>query len=268
MIGRGLYDHGQAVFEITVDGRGQVELIPVSDWQVTGGYGNWEYRLQIAGPDEILTRYRPSAAVLHLKYGVSAGRSWAGTSPGGSASSTHSLMGNLEARLAQEAGGPVGAIVTVPELDAGLQKDISALIGRNVLVATGEYGEEGTKKDFTRQRIGASPPDVLEALRRSVGADMSASAGVPPGLYNSGSDSSALRESYRIFLHSTIAPIARIISVELADKLNTPGLKLTFDSLNAADVSGKARATMSLVNAGVPLPAALQAVGLLESEAA
>ena len=44
------------------------------------------------------------------------------------------------------------------------------------------------------------------------------------------------REEMRRFLHSTIAPVARIVAGEMADKLDTPGLSFDFSALFASDL--------------------------------
>ena len=72
-----------------------------------------------------------------------------------------------------------------------------------------------------------------------------AACGVPPELV-SGGDGTSLREAYRRLLHATIAPLGRIVERELRDKVN-PGISLSFDSLFAADIQGRAWAWRSLV---------------------
>ena len=80
-----------------------------------------------------------------------------------------------------------------------------------------------------------------------------------------GQDASAARELFRQFLHSTIAPVAEIITPELADKLDTPDLAFNFDSLFASDLTGRARAYGTLVNAGMD-PAQAGAIAQLLPE--
>ena len=58
--------------------------------------------------------------------------------------------------------------------------------------------------------------------------------------------------------------VGRGVAEELSDKLDLPGLSLTFESIGSADMSGKSRAVGALVKAGVKLPRALQMVGLTE----
>ena len=73
------------------------------------------------------------------------------------------------------------------------------------------------------------------------------------------------RESYRRFLHATVVPIARIVQTELTAKLDGD-VRLSFDSLFAGDLSGRARAFQSLVGGGMAVERAAALAGLMESE--
>ena len=60
-------------------------------------------------------------------------------------------------------------------------------------------------------------------------------------------------------------PLAEIVGEELSDKFETP-ISLSFDSLFAADLAGRARAFQSLVNGGVDVAKAASLAGLLMAE--
>ena len=66
-------------------------------------------------------------------------------------------------------------------------------------------------------------------------------------------------------MHSTIAPLGRIVSEELSAKFETE-ISLSFESLFSADLSGRARAFQSLVGGGIPVEKAASLAGLLQSE--
>ena len=66
-------------------------------------------------------------------------------------------------------------------------------------------------------------------------------------------------------MHSTITPLAKIVSEELSDKFEV-AISLSFDSLFAADLSGRARAFQSLVGGGMDIAKAAALAGLLLSE--
>ena len=69
--------------------------------------------------------------------------------------------------------------------------------------------------------------------------------GIPPGLARAEGGES--RESYRRWYAAGVQPLASLVQAELADKLDTPDLRLDFASLAASDVHGRARAWRSLV---------------------
>ena len=90
---------------------------------------------------------------------------------------------------------------------------------------------------------------------------------MPVALVAGSSQSAALRESFRIFLHASVAPIARIVEAELRSKMAAPDLTLSFDALFASDLSGRARAFQSMVGGGLSLAKAARLAGLMEEEA-
>ena len=101
--------------------------------------------------------------------------------------------------------------------------------------------EPGWKPD----RIGAHPPESLIRQTSTATMEILAACGVPPELV-SGGDGASLRESYQRLLHSTIAPLGRIVERELRDKVHE-GIGLSFDLLFAANVQGRVRAWRFLV---------------------
>ena len=63
-------------------------------------------------------------------------------------------------------------------------------------------------------------------------------------------------------MHGAVQPLADLLAAELAVKLDVPGLRLTFDRLFASDLSGRARAFGSLVQAGMDADRAARLAGL------
>ena len=87
--------------------------------------------------------------------------------------------------------------------------------------------------------------------------------GSPPGLeLFEGSSGTGQREAWRRFLHGSVSPLGEIVAEELAAKLDTPELKLSFDRLYASDLMGRARAFGSLVKAGMEKDRAAELAGL------
>ena len=73
------------------------------------------------------------------------------------------------------------------------------------------------------------------------------------------------REGFRRLMHATVAPLARIVAEELTSKFEAD-ISLSFDSLFAADLSGRARAFQSLVGGGMDVAKAAALAGLMEAE--
>ena len=269
-VGRQLVETGEAVF--AYDFTDGVQLIPASGVIVTGDPdpASWRYDLTLSGPSHTLQRrpLRPDA-VLHLYYVRGARNPWKGISPIENSSTTNRLLNNLEKRLAQEAGGAVGTIIPVPNVETTgqLQADLRALKGEVTLTestaAGWGAGQTGAPPvDFPVRRLGANPPDTLARLRRAVEESILAACGVPVSVLG-GSTSSAARESYRQFLHGTIQPVADGVAAQINAQLDSD-LSFDFSRLFASDLSGRARAFQSMVGGGMEVDRAAALAGLME----
>ena len=275
-IGRSLVRNGQSVWAIDVRG-GQIELRPVGSWDVAGGpdASSWQYRLDMFGPSGNETRIYPAAAVLHFKFAADPERPWHGISPLGFARQTGRLAANLELRLAEEAGSRVGYLLPIPadggdgsteDPLASLKADLGALAGNTALVETTSGGfAEGRaaapQSDWQPKRMGANPPQTLNELRGAAGVDLLAACGIPPALASGTAEGSSQRESWRRF-GITMQSVGRLVAQELAEKLDRPGLSLTFEAMGSADLAGRARAVGIFVKSKVPLSRALELAGL------
>ena len=269
-IGRSLVTRGEVIFAL--DYSDGLTLLPATSATIAGGPNpaSWTYELSLAGPSTTQTRRAlTSDAVLHIVYAHGPKSPWSGVSPIEASETTQKLLDNLELRLAQEAGGSVGSVVPVPNVQTTgqLQTDLRAMSGQITLVETtsGGYGsgQSGApQSDYQVRRIGADPPPTLAILRRQVEQSVLASCGIPPSVLG-GADASASREGYRQFLFGTIQPVAKSVAVQVGGYFDTE-ISFDFASLMAGDLTGRARAVMSLVNAGVPLDKALEQSGLME----
>ena len=116
LIARDLIRRGESVHQIEIE-RGAIRLRSVGSWDVRGGPDerSWWYRCDVFGPSGNETRFVPAGAVLHARYAVDAARPWYGVGPLGWARATGTLAANLEARLGEETGGPVGHLLPVPQ---------------------------------------------------------------------------------------------------------------------------------------------------------
>ncbi len=263
-IGRRLLLHGEALFEITVED-GEVRLIEASNWEIEER-GSWLYRASFSTPEGTYHRTLTADRVLHPRIGATPKRPWEGQSPIPSA--TAALACQLETKLTQEVGGPVGNVLPLPHKNSveALQQDIDKLAGRTVLVESTAAGygdkEAAPKMDWQTRRIGADPPSAMIDLRREVQASILAACGCPGSLIER-SDGTLSREEMRRYLHSTISPVARVVASELAVKLDTPGLAFDFSNLFASDLAGRARAFQSLVGGGMDISKAAALAGLM-----
>ena len=266
-IGRGLAVRGEAVFSLDVNGA--IELTQAASWKVLGGTRpeSWRYAVEMPLPQGgVVKRTLPADAVVHLRYATRPGAPWAGISPLGMADETRALATWIERRLAEESSTATSYVLPLPEgadVDQ-LKADIKGGRGRLHIVDTtaaawGDGTASAPRQDWKSNRLGANPPDSLGKLRGDVRGDVLAAFGVPNLVFGSGGSA---REAYRQFLASTITPISKLVVEELALKLNTPTLTLTFEALKAADIAGRARAYGVLINAGMPPAEAAEATGL------
>ena len=272
MIGRRLLEAGEILFQIQVTG-GMVKLLPASSYELWGeGLDDWRYQLTINSPDALVTRYLDADAVVHLSYGEGVHEWWRGVGPIAGSENSRQLAAALECRLGQEANASVGNLLPIPDVGDSdkLQKDISALTGKNVLVPSTstnlDDGGPAPRQEYQPRRLGANFPPSLLTARADVSEHLAAAAGVPGALLTSNADGTARRESWRQFLHGTLQPVADIICDELRLKLDEPGLKLSFDRLFASDLSGRARAFQSMVGGGMAVEKAAALAGLMEAE--
>ena len=275
-IGRSLVRSGQSLWAIDVL-RGKIVLTAAGGWDIVGSShpSSWVYRLDLAGPSGTETRIYPSESVLHFRYAPEPERPWSSPSALDYARATGKLAANLELRLGEEAGSTVGALLAIPsdggsgEQDdplASLKADLKNLQGNTALIETtsaawGEGRGAAPAADWRPQRLGANPPPTLHELRGAAGADILSACGVSPVLASAKAEGTAQREAWRRF-GLTMQSVGRGVAQELAEKLDRPGLSLTFEALGSADLAGKSRAVGSFVKSGVELARALEMAGL------
>ena len=245
-------------------------LRPAASWEITGSGRPWTYKLDFAEPDVTATTTVDGASVVHPMYSFDAERPWVGVGPLQRSSTTTDIAANVDQKLSEESGTTTGYLVPTPKVDTQLQTDLKALKGRLTLVestanAWGQGRDNAPRGDYQPQRLGFNPPVSLEPLRDGVNRSILAACGVPASLLGN-SDGTFARESLRQFLHVTCSAVAEIIAVELAEKLEAPGLAFNFDKLMASDLSGRARAFQSMVNGGMPVERAAALAGLMEPE--
>ena len=176
--------------------------------------------------------------------------------------------------LGDESAGPRGSLLPVPKdggsesLD-GLRGQIGKLAGRMALVESTVNWTSDVRQhvgpDWTPRRFGAAPSAALVELQRLSARQVLAACGVPIELVEL-ADGTGNRESWRRFLFGTVAPLGRIVELELSGKLETP-VTLQWAELRASDLSGRARAYQSLVGAGMAPERAAALSGLTDAGA-
>ena len=278
MIGRSLIRQGEILFAIEImDGR--VMLIPASSWDVTGSFApsSWSYRLTLGGPSQLETR-EPVAAdgMIHIRLQSDPEQPWKGVSPLASAAIAGRLSAETMQALSDEVAGPRGFLLPSPVDGAdptvsALKSDIRALRGKVALVESTSSGwaADGTqqrpKGDWEARRLGAAPgAPLIQQAELASSREIYAACGIPLSVVTT-SEGTGQREGYRRLMHSTIAPLGRIVSEELSAKFETE-ISLSFESLFSADLSGRARAFQSLVGGGMPVEKAAALAGLMQSE--
>ena len=279
LMARDLIRRGENVHQLRIEG-GMVRLQPIGSWDVRGGPDErtWWYRIDEFGPSGNLTHFVPSGAVVHARYAVDASRPWFGLAPLQWARSTGTLAANLETRLGEEAGGPVGHLLPVPadggdggddDPQAMLKADLAAGRGRTMLVETtsagyGEGRQAAPQDDWKPRRFGASPPDTLPTLRTDAALAVLAACQVPAALFTD-ADGTSQREAWRRWAMGPLAGLAAIVEAELAAKLDQP-VRFDFSGLWAADMAGRASSFKAMATGGMDAAKAAGLAGLMADD--
>ena len=270
-IGRDMIRKGESLLAISLGGAGELMLTPASGWAVSGATadpGSWIYRVEDCGPSGTRTRTLPASSVIHAVYSFDPSRPWQGRGPLNWASLSATLHNRAERALVEDVSGAVGYVLPAPaggenaDDDDASDTQLGALLSRlkalkgGLMVVdsmSGSWGgdhRDAPNQDWAQHRLGPEPHATLAAVHSQTARDVVGACGVPLSLIFGGTDAAALRESWRQFLHGSVAYVARTVERELRVKLDAPDLKLNFDSLFASDLSGRARAFQSMVTAG------------------
>ena len=277
MIGRSLIRQGEIVFAIEVRG-GRLVLLPASSWDVTGDVDpeSWTYRLTLGGPSRLTTLDPvPSGSMIHVRYQSDPEQPWRGISPLSSAALAGRLSAETMMALADEASGPRGMLLPIPTdgndpTTTTLKSDLKTLRGKVALVESTSSGwaadgaAQRPRGDWESRRMGAAPGAALIAQAEMASREVYSACGIPLSVVTE-AEGTGQREGYRRLMHSTIAPLGRIVSEELSAKFETD-ISLSFESLFSADLAGRARAFQSLVGGGMPVEKAASLAGLMQAE--
>ena len=130
----------------------------------------------------------------------------------------------------------------------GVVNGLAADLDHTALLEVGDWGGSpgGGQFMLKPERLAPEPTAALVELFKISREDVFGACGVNPSLF-SVAPGVAMREAYREFLFSTVAPLARTVASELSAKLDT-NITLDFAELQAADIAGRARAFSSMVS--------------------
>ena len=280
-VGRDLIRLGQSLHVIATSTMGRLALLPCSSWHWEGDADpeSWMCRATVYGPSSSTTRYLPRDGVIFVPWGSSPGTPYVGTGPLTWAHTTARLQSETQRSLADEAAGPLAQLLAVPQ-DGGddedendplrkLKLDIAAARGKALLAETtaagwGEGMSSAPRKDWVASRLGPDPPATMPAIDEESYAQVLAACGCSVAMFDD-SDGTSKREAQRMFLHSTVRPLGKLLAAELSERLETP-MALSFDNLYMHDLAGRASAFQRLVAGGMPLERAMALSGLMTSE--
>ena len=279
-VGRDLIRAGDSMHVIRVGSNGMAQLIPCSSWHWEGNHDpdSWTVRATAYGPSTSTTWNVSSESVVFVKWGSSPGQPYIGTGPTSWAHLTARLQSEAERSLADEAGGPLAQLISIPS-DGGdgedtdpmklLKADIAKSRGKAVLLETTQAGWDtgraaAPQRDWKPARLGPEPTEAMVAIAKDSFARMLAACGASPSLFDD-SDGTSKREALRQFHLGAVRPLAKILETELSAKLETP-VRLQFD-LYAIDLQGRATAFAKMVQAGMAIEKAASLSGVLMDDA-
>ena len=258
MIGRDLVLQGQSVMQFGVAG-GPMLRRP-AEYDLTGSPdpATWAYRLRYIGPSRDSTAPGTVADVVHIRLNEDARAPHCGVSPILAAADTAGALAGLERALRLEAAATSGYVIPSAASEgmddttfAALKSDLAKLAGGTRIVPSlgpraGDPQGRSGDADWKAQRIGLNPPQSVVELRSSAALGVLMAAGIPAVMASERADAGALREGFRIFAHTTLQPVVKIVAAELSRVLEIE-IVIDLAPLNAADVQGRARAFRALV---------------------
>ena len=267
-VGRDLVRHGESLHVVHV-GR-TVSLLPAASWTVQGGPApsSWLYDVTMDGPTRMAQRVIPNDGVVFVAGATEAARPHEGRSAASYASNTARTASRSERAVGDEAGGPVGSVVALPEGDQETFDRVAAAVGKlrgevipveTTASAWGEGRDASPKRDWTAQRIGGAVPDGSIRAREAAQDGLVGALGGSVSLF-SDADGTAQREAIRRFTLLTTVPLLRLLRAEVVAKLEG-ACRFRYDP-QLTDISGRAGALKALVEAGVSLAEAREIVGL------
>lgn len=181
--------------------------------------------------------------------------------------------------LGDESGTPTGQVLAIASREERKTKDTKKGIAERLKslrggLATflsppsGSGGAPGSSvfqpKPWSATRLGAEPPAALVELAAQLDRELGAALGVNSVLLGTQTGTAAaIREAMRVFIATSLEPLARAVEAEARRKLLAE-VKISFPTLVASDVASRARAFRSLVEADMDPERAERIVGFAE----
>ena len=282
--GRSLVREGASLSVVDMDGGGVVELVPAAFWNFENlpprtevdRESTWQARVSTYGPSTSSTRLLPRDQIVFVRWGTSPGTRYRGQGPTSWAALTAKLQGEVERSLGDEAAGPLANFSRNPRTPAPqkvmadifgpLKAAIAAARGRALLLETtagggGRGRTDAPARDWVASRLGPAPPAPLVTAANAAWDRMLAAFGMPSAVFHGG-DGTGAREALRVWHQLTVMPLARILSYELTERLETE-INLVFDPY-ARDQVSRAQVAAKLAGIeGMTATTALEIAGLM-----
>ena len=204
---------------IPADGLDKLSRVKRIQWTAHYMPASWVYDVIPARPCHHPQRHHQRAEnVLHMRYATDPQTPWRGHSPLGVATDAGRLSAEVLAALADEASGPRGSFLAVPSAEAAdkIPGDIKAARGTMLILETliaGWQGATAMPADWLAKRFGANPPQYMVELLRQARAEVYAACGINSAMFDA-SGVAALREAYRLFLFTVVAPLGKLVASE------------------------------------------------------
>ena len=207
---------------------------------------------------------------MHIKINASRSSPWLGTSSLGNLSAT--ALAGLERSLGFDTSPPSGLLMAMP--DGAPQRAVGAAAtaistgkgGISLVGTTAQgYGQGKTAapsagaSDYRQVRFGPMVPESSIKAHDTLSVSLLNSMGVSQQFFAGGG--TGMREGARLLFLNTIAPLSSVVVHELSAAFGQP-VELDFSALRALDSPVRARGVGLLVQAGMSLDDALDAMGI------
>ena len=257
-----------------------MRLQPIGSWDVRGPADErgWWYRLDEYGPHSNSTDVVSGMSVIHCRYAVDSARPWYGLAPLQWARATGTLAANLETRLGEEAGGPVGHLLRSRPMAATAATAIRSPCSRPTWRRAGaepcsprrqvpdgvRAGKRRPPKTGSHAASGRARRTRLPTLRTDAALAVLSACQVPAALFTD-ADGTSQRESWRRWAMGPLAGLAATVEAEAgreAGSTRAPRLLRTV----AHDLAGRASSFKAMVTAGMDVAKAAGLAGLMAED--